>query len=71
MASQEKVKGPASYFPSIEKKYGHPIEHWLNLLTQNKSLKHMEMVSWLKEEHGLGHGHANALVAYFRKENGI
>ena len=71
MASQEKVKGPASYFPSIEKKYGHPIEHWLNLLTKNKSLKHMEMVSWLKEEHGLGHGHANALVAYFRKENGI
>ncbi|ABD81103.1 DUF4287 domain-containing protein [Saccharophagus degradans] len=71
MANQEKVKGPASYFPSIEKKYGHPIEHWLNLLTKNKSLKHMEMVSWLKDEHGLGHGHANALVAYFRKENGI
>ena len=70
MASQEKVKGPASYFPSIEKKYGYPIEHWLNLLKKNKSLKHMEMVSWLKEEHGLGHGHANALVAYFRKEVG-
>lgn len=71
MASQEKVKGPASYFPSIEKQYGQPIEHWLRLLTKNKGLKHMEMVSWLKEEHGLGHGHANALVAHFRKENGI
>ena len=22
-----KVKGPASYFPSIETKYGQPIEH--------------------------------------------
>jgi len=23
----KKVMGPASYFPSIEKKYGKPIEH--------------------------------------------
>jgi len=24
---EKKVTGPASYFPSIEKKYGKPIEH--------------------------------------------
>ena len=63
MATPEKIKGPASYFPSIEKKYGQPIEHWLNLVGQRASMKHMEIVNWLKTEHGLGHGHANAIVA--------
>lgn len=60
----EPVKGPASYFPSIEKKYGQPIAHWLALVETKTSLKHMEIVNWLKSEHGLGHGHANAVVAY-------
>lgn len=66
MSDDEKVKGPASYFPSIEKKYGFPVSHWFDLLEGQKNLQHMEMVAWLKDEHGLGHGHANALVAYFR-----
>jgi hypothetical protein len=26
------VKGPASYFPSIEAKYGQPVTHWLSLI---------------------------------------
>ncbi|HEY5800068.1 MAG TPA: DUF4287 domain-containing protein [Burkholderiaceae bacterium] len=62
--SDSAIKGPASYFPSIEKKYGHPVAYWLDLLKQQGDLKHMELVAWLKSEHELGHGHANALVAY-------
>ncbi|MBX3142865.1 MAG: DUF4287 domain-containing protein [Trueperaceae bacterium] len=69
MADKPKVKGPASYFPSIEKTYGKPISHWLDLLTTMDDKKHMEMVAALKTEHGLGHGHANALVGYFRAQS--
>jgi hypothetical protein len=65
MTEDKKIKGPASYFPSIEKKYGHPITHWLNLLETVSGKKHMEMVAWLKTEYGMGHGHANALVAHY------
>lgn len=63
MASQQKAKGPASYFPSIEKTYGHPVDHWFAILRQAGDLRHMELVGLLKSRHGLGHGHANALVA--------
>jgi hypothetical protein len=67
----EKVMGPKSYFPSIEKKYGKPITHWMKLLKATKDMKPMDAVNWLKTEHEIGHGHANALVAVYRKENGI
>ena len=62
----DKVKGPASYFPSIEKTYAQPVQHWLDLIAARPEEKHMETVAWLKSEHGLGHGHANALVAHLR-----
>ena len=65
MPTQEPIKGPASYFPSIEKKYGKPIDYWMKVLEKAGPLKHMELVSHLKAEHQLGHGHANALVAWF------
>ncbi len=63
------VKGPASYFPSIEKKYGRPVSEWMSLIRSQVGKKHMELVNWLKAEHGMGHGHANALVAYTLSED--
>ncbi|NLU60778.1 DUF4287 domain-containing protein [Rhodococcus sp. HNM0563] len=66
----EKTKGPESYFPSIEKKYGRPIEEWKTLIRSSDMTKHMELVNWLKAHHGMGHGHANALVAHTLKESG-
>lgn len=55
--------GPSSYFPAIEAKYGKPISYWIQLVQASPLKKHMELVGVLKEKHGLGHGHANALVA--------
>ena len=66
MTTPAKPQGPASYFPSIEKKYGLPIAHWISLVEKQSSFKHMEQVTWLKTEHGMGHGHANAIVAYVK-----
>jgi len=68
MADQP-VKGPASYFPSIEKKYGRPIEDWKAIIRQAMPAKHMELVTLLKTEHAMGHGHANALVAHTLAED--
>ncbi len=64
----EKVKGPASYFLSIEKTYGKPMQHWFDLLAGKTDLKHMEQVAWLKSDQGMGHGHANAIVAYLKQQ---
>ena len=65
MTTKESIKGPASYFPSIEKTYGKPIDYWMEVIRLAGPIKHMELVGHLKTEHQLGHGHANALVAWF------
>ncbi|MBW8752267.1 MAG: DUF4287 domain-containing protein [Propionibacteriales bacterium] len=64
MNEQRKPVGPASYFDSIERKYGEPVEHWIELIHAHAPARHSELVDWLKGDYGLGHGHANALVAH-------
>ena len=67
-AEGDKAKGPASYFPSIERTYGRPIGEWLDLIRTRSGEAHMQRVEWLKREHGMGHGHANAVVAHVMAE---
>lgn len=65
MSVPQGVKGPASYFPSIEKKYGQSIQYWFDAVAGRPAdEKHMETVAWLKTEHGMGRGHANAIVSH-------
>ncbi|MEN9989526.1 MAG: hypothetical protein RL508_505 [Actinomycetota bacterium] len=70
LMAEEKVKGPKSYFPSIEKTYGQPISHWMEQLKPVHEAKHMDQVAHLKAL-GMGHGHANAVVAVYRQENSL
>ena len=69
--TEKKVTGPASYFPSIEKRYGKPIAHWMKELKKVSKSAHMEQVAHLKDNFEMGHGHANAIVHVCRQENGL
>lgn len=66
--------GPESCFPSIEAKYGRTIEEWKQLIRESPGYgvgaRHSDLVNMLKTEFGMGHGHANALVAAVRGEDG-
>ena len=68
-AAAGKVNGPASYFPSIERTYGETINHWMTTIANaaTGTRKHMELVTHLKTDHGIGH--ANALVAHWLTNN--
>ena len=46
--TEEPIKGPASYFPSIEKKYGRAISEWKDIVRKRYPAKHMELVAMLK-----------------------
>jgi hypothetical protein len=62
-------EGTRVVFPSIERTYGRPIGEWQEMIRVSDLKKHMDLVNWLKTEHGMGHGHANALVGYTLAED--
>jgi hypothetical protein len=68
MMTNERPRGPAAYFPSIEKRYGRPIAAWKTDLAGTGLTTYKGLMAWLKARHGFGHGHANALVIDFLNE---
>ena len=43
MSAPQGVKGPASYFPSIEKNYGKPMQDWFDAIAARPAGEaHME-----------------------------
>jgi uncharacterized protein YdhG (YjbR/CyaY superfamily) len=53
-------------WPAIERRYGQPIAHWLELMAQQAGRRYPEQVALLREEHGFSQAHANAVVMYAR-----
>ena len=53
----------------LKEKTGKPLEYWVEILKQTKLEKHMQMVKFLKENHGFTHGFAN-MVALKAREAG-
>lgn len=64
-----------AYLDNIQAKTGHSPEDFRKLATEkgfftngelNPSVKAGEIVQWLKNDFGLGHGHAMAIYAWFK-----
>ena len=64
-----------AYITNIETKTGKSSDAFLKLATEKgfiengilkPEIKAGTIVAWLKEEYGLGHGHAMAMYAFFK-----
>ncbi|MDB0054572.1 DUF4287 domain-containing protein [Schleiferiaceae bacterium] len=66
--SQDLNAGIHSQIAGLEKKTGQPISYWVDMVRSWNEPKHMANVKRLKEEFGIGHGHANMIV-HLTKEN--
>lgn len=54
------------YWPAIERKYGHDMAYWFDVMTAVEGAGYTEQMAFLQEQHGFTRAHANALVMYTR-----
>ncbi len=54
--------GFVSMMKNLEAKTGKSIDQWIEIARGCGKEKHGEIVAYLKSEHGIGHGYANAIV---------
>jgi hypothetical protein len=64
-----------AYLVNIQAKTGKSPDEFVEIAKKKGFIKdgkivakHAELLSWLKTEVGLGHGHANAIILYLRVE---
>ena len=55
-----------AYIDNIKSKTGKDPGYFQKLAKEKGLVKHAELLSWLKSDCGLGHGHANAIILYIK-----
>ena len=55
-----------AYIDNIKAKTGKDPEYFQKLAKEKGLVSHAELLSWLKSDCGLGHGHANAIILYIK-----
>jgi uncharacterized protein YdhG (YjbR/CyaY superfamily) len=56
----------SKHWPTIERRYGRPISHWLDVMAERANARYPEQIAFLREEHGFSQAHANAVVMFAR-----
>jgi hypothetical protein len=63
MSQQRSVQTHQSLIERLPKVTGHDLPHWLARLEEGPGLlRFTERVNWMRDEHGLPHSFASALV---------
>jgi Domain of unknown function (DUF4287) len=55
-----------AYIDNIKAKTGKDPEYYVKMAGEKGLTKHGELLSWLKSDCGLGHGHTNAIILYVK-----
>jgi len=55
-----------AYIDNIKAKTGRDPEYFQKMAKEKGLVRHAELLSWLKSDCGLGHGHANAIIMYIQ-----
>jgi hypothetical protein len=67
MSGRDVASELANMAANLEQKTGRSMSAWIEVVLASGKAKHGEMISYLKDQHGLGHGYAN-LVAHAARE---
>ena len=55
-----------AYLDNIKAQTGKGPEDYRKMAKEKGLTKHADLLKWLKEDCGLGHGHANAMILYIK-----